>query len=112
MDTKAIPLTTPITGHNGPISKVVVKEPTGRDYFALGEPSVWARNPDGTSYVVENTEVLEKYIERCIVEPNDPLILSQLGLADAMRVREAVLDFFGAARRASSPVDSTSSSST
>lgn len=103
MKTVTIPLAAPIVGHNGPIAQVVVKEPTGRDYFTLGEPSVWARNADGTSYVVENTEVLEKYIERCIAEPTDPLLLSQLGLADAMKIREAVLDFFGAARQASSP---------
>jgi len=103
MTTKIIPLSTPIQGHTGPISQVLVKEPTGRDYMALGEPSIWARNADGTSYVIEHTEVIEKYIERCLADPKDPLLLSQLGLADAMKVKDAVLDFFGAARKAASP---------
>lgn len=107
MKTTTIDLASPIMGHGEPISRVVIKEPTGRDYFALGEPAVGARNPDGTTYWVENVEVIEKYIEACVSEPSSGILLGQLCLADAMRVKDAVLDFFGAARRNISPSSAT-----
>lgn len=96
--TTTVDLAEPIVGHAGPITRIVLREPTARDYFSLGEPSVYARNGDGAIYSVENAEVIERYIERCIAEPQDSLLIGQMTLADAMRVKGAVLDFFTAAR--------------
>jgi hypothetical protein len=101
-----IELSKPITGHEGPVTKVVLKEPTAADYFALGEPQIVARNPDGTVFVVENDAAVKQYIERCCVSPS-PLLLAQLSLRDAVKVKAAVLDFFMVARS----VDTASSSS-
>lgn len=101
--TVTVELSEAIIGHTGPVSRVVIKEPTAGDYFALGEPSVWGRGADGNSFIVENVEVVEGYVSRCVQEPNDPLILNQMSLADAMKVKDAVLGFFGEARRKNSP---------
>lgn len=102
-NTAIVELVEPLLGHGEPIRRLVLKEPTGRDYISLGEPMVVARNPDGTAYAVENTAVIEQYVERCITEPKDPLlVIPQLGLSDAMRLKEAVLGFFRDARQAAS----------
>lgn len=106
-----IELSEPIIGHSDPIRRVVLQEPRARDYFALGEPSVYARNPDGTVYAVENAEVIDRYIERCIVEPKESILLDQMSLGDAMRVKDAVLGFFSDARKKTLPSSSMSSSS-
>jgi hypothetical protein len=98
--TTEIVLTSPITGHGGAISRLVIREPKAADFFALGEPQVIARNPDGTVYAVENDAAIRDYVSRCV--DCDPLLLSQLSLADAMAVKAAVLDFFLAARQARS----------
>lgn len=108
--TVAVDLIEPIATHHGPAARVVLREPNGRQYADLGDPSVYARNPDGTAYVVENPAVIAQYLEGCIVEPEPLLTLPQLGLADAMRVKDALLDFFAAARQAGSKAAPSSSS--
>lgn len=110
--TATIELSEPIVGHE-PIRRVILREPQARDYFSLGEPSVFAQNGDGTAvYAIENPDVIQRYIERCLVEPKDPLALGQLCLSDAMRVKEACLSFFtdGRVKASNSPATSSSSS--
>jgi hypothetical protein len=106
-----IELTEPLVGHE-PIPRLILREPQARDYFSLGEPSILAQSVDGTAvYAIENSEIVQRYIERCLVEPKDPLTLGQLCLVDAMRVKEAVLGFFNQARANVSRSPATSSSS-
>jgi hypothetical protein len=92
-----IELVEPITGHEGQIRHVVLREPNAADCWELGEPFVVARNPDGAVYAVENDVTIKRYIERCVVSPNT-LLLGRLGLADALAVKAALLDFFTKAR--------------
>lgn len=93
-----VPLSTPIKGHAGPISEVVLRAPKAADFFELGEPQVVAYGKEGLGYVAENTETVRAYIERLVIEP-DAMLLAQLSLADAMKVKSAVLGFFIDARQ-------------
>jgi hypothetical protein len=106
-----IELTKAIVGHDGPIRQIVLREPTARDLFQLGEPFAYARNPDGTLYSAENTEAIKAYIER-LIDADKELLIGQMSLADGMRVKEAVLSFFTTARLQTSSTTATSSSST
>lgn len=102
---------TPIEAHDKLVRQVVLREPGGADYFALGDPFVLASNPDGTLFEAVNDKVLKGYIDRLAQEPNATL-LGTMDLVDAIRLRQVLLDFFYAARAAISPAPPTSSSST
>lgn len=110
---KTIELLKPIEGMKGVITKVVLKPPTGHAFLTLGEPWVIVRSGDGGTSQMELTQTIAAYVEVCIEEPKDATaVLGMLSLADAMRVKEAVLDFFGDARLAGLPKSPGSSSST
>ncbi len=96
-----IALSTPLVGHAGPITDVVLREPTAGEYFSLGEVSTIARTGDGGFYTIDLPETRKAYIEACIVEPKDKvLVLGQLSLTDGMKVAEAIDRFLLAARSA------------
>lgn len=113
--TTTVPLLEPIQGHptetwpDGKIAALVMREPNASEYFAHGEPQILARNPDGTLYTVENDVAVQAYMAACLVEPKDPLLLKQLGLADAIKAKTAMLDFFISAREAGAPKKDSSS---
>jgi hypothetical protein len=110
--TTRITLTAPLLTHDGPVSEIVLREPRGTDFFALGEPVTLTRDDTGTLYYVENAATIAAYVDRCVSEPVTPAALKGLALADAIAVKAAVLDFFMLARQGSSPEPTTSSSST
>jgi hypothetical protein len=96
---KMIELTTPIKGHGRTYSQVKLREPTARDYIELGEPQqlIWAPNRAMTQS--DNDVTISAYLHRCIREPNADIVLAQVTLADAMRIRKGLLDFFTEANR-------------
>jgi hypothetical protein len=102
MTDRTVPLTNPIKGHAGFIESVTLREPTGDEYFSLGEPGVYARTAERVTLQVENDPVIKAYIEKCVVAPANALLLAQLSLVDAMKVKDAMLGFFQDARLASS----------
>lgn len=104
-------LSDPIRGHGGEITKVVLREPRALDFFELGEPIAFAVSKDGMQYTADNEGTIKLYIDRCLVEPKDPLLLEQLSLADAMKLKETVVNFFLAARRSLLPAPAIPSSS-
>ncbi len=87
-----------LVGHGTPVSRITLREPTGRDYLAYGEPVNHARNPDGTFFAVENEDIIRKYIFACLPDTVNEAMADQLCLADAMALKNAILDFFQAAR--------------
>lgn len=107
-----IVLTKPLIGPNGTIGKVIIREPTAADYFKLGDPHSFAQAADGLILSAEREEVVQAYMKRCVIEPANSMLLEQMVLADAIRVKEAILNFFTAARSTKSQSDATSSSST
>jgi hypothetical protein len=84
------------------ISQIVLREPRFKDVMTLGEPAVYARSEAGMIYQAEKDDVIAAYIERLLVEPKDPALLNQVGLADTLQLKEAVFGFFQTARRATS----------
>jgi hypothetical protein len=106
-----VDLVEPIEAHGELVRQAVLREPRGADYFALGDPFVIARNPDGTLFEVVNEQVVKGYIERLAEKPNSS-VLATCGAADAIRLRQAIIDFFYAERAKTSPAPPTSSSST
>ncbi len=81
----------------GELTRVVLREPKLADYMAHGEP-VSAASSAGAVFPVENDAAIRGYLYACAIEPDNRAYLDNLGLADAMRVKEALLDFFAAAR--------------
>lgn len=108
MNKVEITLTRPIKGHDGQVKTLSVTEPSGWQYAELGEPSIVARNPDGTVYMVENDNAIRSYLEKCVTGADPLLWQAQVCLADAMQLKAALLGFFTDARQAKSPTTSTS----
>jgi hypothetical protein len=101
MPNKTIKLITAIEGPSGQISEIVLREPKFNDIMILGEPAAFAHSEGGLVYSSEKDGVVRGYIERLLVEPNDPLLLTQLFLADTLQLKGAVFDFFRDARTVS-----------
>lgn len=94
MANKIIKLSTPITGHDGPIHQVVLREPRFEEYREIGDPFIVAQTADGIPYMVEKTEAIRQYEELLLVEPRTAALLSQGGWRLARDIRQAVLGFF------------------
>jgi hypothetical protein len=100
MADKNVDLTAPIKGHgNRMFSMVRIREPTARDFLELGSPQAPIYGPNGTFTMADNDQTIAAYLQRCIREPVADIVLSQVSLADVMRIREALLDFFTDARK-------------
>lgn len=46
-----VPLKKPFPGHDGQVTKIVLREPTGSEFFMLGEPQSWVRAGGGMALV-------------------------------------------------------------
>lgn len=97
-----------------PIREIAFREPTWRDFIAIGE--IAEMQPIGTGgagVIVRNFDAIEKYAERCLVAGDeiDAGFLQRLALADAMRVEETFTDFFRQARASASSVTNSSGAS-
>ena len=104
METVRIKLSRPITVPGDAaaieVSEIVLREPMYSDIMALGEPSLFARDGSGMIYTAEKDDVVKSYVERLLIEPKNPVHLSQLCARDTFKVRDAVHDFFNDARSA------------
>lgn len=97
------PIEGPGTGKDEPtaqINEIVLRAPKFNDVMLLGEPAAFARSEGGIIFQSEKDEVVAAYVRRLLVEPKDPQLLEQLGLPDTLQCREAIFDFFKAARQA------------
>jgi hypothetical protein len=109
MKTVDIELNTPIKIGGEDLAKVTLREPIARDFFDLGETGFMTRTETGSVVYIHNEETIRLYMKRCITSPNG-VDVDALSLADTMRLRDAVLGFFEAARVASSTSQQSSSS--
>jgi hypothetical protein len=91
---KDVPLKRPFDdGKGGKVTKIVLQEPAGADYFALGAPQTWVRAKGGMA-LVDNDEAIRAYVERLIVEPDPLLAMQNMHVLDAVAVKDAVIGFF------------------
>ncbi|MCJ2077888.1 hypothetical protein MKK68_19950 [Methylobacterium sp. E-016] len=115
MSTHTIKLEAAIAGHEA-ARELVFREPKWSEFMRLGPCYRWVPRGDGNMIAVPDNDVIERYAEACLVKPNDPLMLSQLGLADAHKVVDLFVGFglaaegVAAASRTSSSTSSKSSS--
>ena len=91
---EVITLKKPLTGHDGPIKQIIIREPSFDEYLMFGDPWTIAGAADGTPFGVENMEVIKQYLAVCLVEPKDIALLSQSGASVAREVKERLLRFF------------------
>ena len=108
-----IPVPEGIITHGGIVHEIILKEPSVETYLELGDIVTIARAPDGSTFWVENGEILRAYIARCLVQPRDPLAISQCSLRIGRAIKGSVLDFFRTETSAgeASPTQQTTSSS-
>lgn len=102
-----IELLDPIETPQGIVTSISFREPKARDFAELGEPFQFVRLPNGTHYVVEHDNAIRGYIERCVMAPVDPVTLGGASLADAMRIKDEFLFFFGRERARTSNAPAT-----
>lgn len=115
-EVREVPLKKPITGHEGPISKVVLREPTYDEYLVHGDPYTVASSKGQNAFIVESADVIAAYMTICVVEPKDPALLKQCVARDGRDIKEALLSFFrpdaeGGAGSANSRTNSLSTAS-
>ena len=89
-----IPIPGGIAAHGKVHNEVVIVEPTLLQYLEIGEPVVWIFYPDGSRTPTTNPTAIERYINICVKEPADTLLLNQGGIKLARKIREAILGFF------------------
>jgi hypothetical protein len=88
-----IPLETPLKGHGGNVTKVVVREPTFEEYVRFGDPYILVPMEGGGYYPSEDRKIIESYMGVCVTEP-DILICRGGGFALARQIKDAILSFF------------------
>lgn len=99
MTNKIVVLTTPIVAHEV-VRQLEFREPKWREVMEFGDPYVWTQSSRGKDYVVPTPvpETVKGYAERLIVKADgsrgDPSLLDHLGIQDAFKVRDAIVDFF------------------
>lgn len=96
--TITIPLTEPITRHGKTHAAIVLRKPVWSDIIGVGAPYTIHRDKEDKPFLVYDEAAIAHYVERCVVEPG-LLDLEEADMADALAVREAVVDFFLAAGR-------------
>jgi len=99
--TVTVKLTERLIAHEREIAEITVKAPGLTLYQQHGDPFEWVPGADDKPVYVEDNQAIEAYMKACIVPPEDnPLLLNQVGLADSMALKDAVLGFFFEAKRA------------
>ena len=93
-ETKTITLKTPLQSPEGPVNRIVLREPSFNEYLVHGDPYMIAASAGGNPFMVENPDVIATYIKVCLVEPKDPAILHQAKAGAAREVKNALLGFF------------------
>jgi hypothetical protein len=96
-NTQTIRLAEPIEdGAGGRIESVTIREPDGALYMALGEPRTFVVTDDA-HYFVEHNHLIAAYLGETVLAGGQKADLDALGLADTMRLKAALFDFFDVA---------------
>ena len=89
-----IPVPGGIVGHGRKYDAVELRQPTFREIIDIGQVQELMIYPNGMRVVVTNSLSLERYIEACVIEPKDPLLIEQGGAPLALAIRDAIIGFF------------------
>jgi hypothetical protein len=97
---KTIRLKRPFLSHGQQVTELTIREPTAGECLRIGDLGDFhARN----EVYIENQAAITAYAEVTIMhELGGRAVLSLLGVADAIQIREAIYGFFRDARQAAS----------
>ncbi len=104
MGGKTIPLSRTYDAFGAAFAAITLREPTFEDLFALGEVQEWQPVPggvDGQLMLITHDDRIRAYAER--LAGKDAGKLPLLALADAVKVKGAIIDFFAEARKSDEP---------
>jgi hypothetical protein len=93
-ETITIKLKKPLISPEGPVHQIIFREPTFDEYLTEGDPYTIAASQGGNPFMVENADVIKRYMTICLVEPKDPAILGQCKARVAKEMKERFLSFF------------------
>ena len=93
-ETVTVNLKTPLISPEGEVKRIVIREPTFEEYLTEGDPYTIAASQGGIPFMVENADVIKRYMTICLVEPKDPAILLQCKARVAKEIKEKFLSFF------------------
>ena len=91
-----VKLSKPVPGPGGMIAAIEFREPTFEDLIALGEPET-PMFVNGAMMFQQHMPVVGDYARRLCVQ--DPNLLTNLPLRDALKVRAAIIGFFREAEK-------------
>jgi hypothetical protein len=97
MTSVTIKLDNPFTHANVLYESLTLKEPSGYLFIELGEPRIPVSQSNGGGYWVEQPVAIKAYFERCLDHPAGVAALAFMSLADAVKLKSALFDFFRAA---------------
>lgn len=110
MTGKSIPLSRRYEAFGRAVDRIDLREPTFEDLFAVGEVQEWQPVPGGDgSMLITHDDRIRAYAER--LAGTDATVLPQLGLADAIQIKRAVMEFFIEARSSVAPPTTSPSAS-
>lgn len=95
----------------GEVIEVEIRAPKAAEYWRIGEPVRVVRTNE-TVYEVDDEQALAEYLRILLVRPESRAYLDNLGLADAMRIKQVIVGFFDQARQLSRSAAPNSSPST
>lgn len=107
MASKTIILSEPTEWIQKRIDRVILREPRAGQLQRLGEPrmAVFQSDGTGTRYLVDRDDVIMKYFDELLTtdgeKPPDvggSVLFGALSLDDGIALRDALFDFFTAAR--------------
>ena len=108
--TVTLKLLVPFEHHGVTISSIELREPSGALYAKLGEPRIVVQSKDG-GYYVEQTEVINRYLDKSVVHQDGSTLLSLMSLVDVMRLKQELFSFFTVAETTIIALRAASSSS-
>lgn len=82
-----------LEAHGKVFDKVILREPRWADFWGLGAPTEYRRDPDGSMMTLTLDHIVLAYVERCLVSPGIEA-LEQLTVGETLLVRDAMLGFF------------------
>ena len=86
-----VPLSKPLTSHQGQLTELRLRPPTFKDFMDLGDPSTLILGT-GAMIPQDDFDIIKSYIVR--LSGVDELLLGPASIRDAKAMRDAVKDFF------------------
>lgn len=92
--TTTVTLAEPVLWHDQQVREIALRAPTFAEFMDLGEPYAEGYAKSGIYFRNVDYQTVREYAQRLMVDQDKVHALGLLGLADARKVRDAVLDFF------------------